>query len=141
MEDISEQYAVKVSWDKISSIVSDEIEKILGFHIKCKINRVEDSFWSVTFINYRLPLPKLCQIVQTTHPTLEDWEDVLPDDGGVDVNGLGMMLTEKLVARHLKRTWEHHLITEDSLWVVGIAKDTRSGDPADPFPPISGAAH
>ena len=135
MEDISEQYAVKVSWDKISSIVSDEIEKILGFHIQCKINRVEDSFWSVTFINYRLPLPKLCQIVQTTHPTLEDWEDVLPDDGGVDVNGIGMMLTEKLVARHLKRTWEHHLITEDSLWLVGIAKDTRSGDP---FPPISG---
>ena len=140
MEDISEQYAVKVSWDKISSIVSDEIEKILGFHIQCKINRVEDSFWSVTFINYRLPLPKLCQIVQTTQPTLEDWEDVLPDDGGVDVNGIGMMLTEKLVARHLKRTWEHHLITEDSLWLVGISKDTKSGYPADPFLPIPGTS-
>ena len=118
--------------------MSDEIEKILGFHIQCKINRVEDSFWSVTFINYRLPLPKLCQIVQTTHPTLEDWEDVLPDDGGVDVNGIGMMLSEKLLTRYLKLTWEHHLITEDSLWLVGVEKDTRSGDPADPFPPISG---
>ena len=141
MEDISERCAVKLSWDKVSSIVSDEIEKILGLHIQCKINRVEDSFWSVTFINYRLPLPKLCQIVQTTHPTLEDWEDVLPDDGGVDVNGIGMVLSEKLLARHLKLTWEHHLITEDSLWLVGIANDARSGEPEDPLLPISGATH
>ena len=137
MEDISEQCAVKLSWDKVGSIVSEEIKKILRLHIQCQINRIKDSFWSITFINYRLPLPKLCQIVQTTQPTLEDWEDALPDDGGVDVNGIGMMLTEKLVARHLKRTWEHHLITEDSLWLVGIAKDTKSGDPADPFLPIS----
>ena len=93
----------------------------------------------MTFTNYRLPLPKLCQLVQATHPTQEDWEDAMPDDGGVDVNGIGMMLCEKLLTRHLKLTWEHHLITDDSLWLVGITKDIRSGDPADPFPSNSGA--
>ena len=121
MEEIIERCAVELSWDKVSSIVSAEIEKILGLHIQCKINRVEDSFWSVSFIGYRLSLPKLCQLVQVTQPTPEDWEDAMPDDGGVDVNGIGMALCEKLVARHLKRTWEHCLITKDSLWLVGVA--------------------
>ena len=121
MEDIIEQRAMKLSWEKVSSIVSNEIEKILGLHIQCKINRVEDSFWSVTFIGYRLSLSKLCQIVHTMQPTPEDWEDAIPDDGGVDVNGIGMVLSEKLLVRQLKFTWEHHLITEDSLWLVGVA--------------------
>ena len=78
----------------------------------------------MTFVGYRLPLPKLCQIVQTTQPTLEDWEEAMPDDGGVEVNGIGMMLSEKLIARYLRLTWEHHLITEDSLWLVGVTKDS-----------------
>ena len=122
MEEIHEKSAIELSWDKVCNIISDEIEKILGLHIECKANIVEHYFWSVTFVGYRLPLPKLCQIVQTTQPTLEDWEENLPDDGGVDVNGIGMMLSEKLITRYLRLTWEHHLITEDSLWLVGVAE-------------------
>ena len=121
MENIFERCAVKLSWEKVSSIVSSEIEDILGFHVQCKTNVVEHYFWSMEFVGYRLPLPKLCQLVHVTQPTPEDWEDAMPDDGGVDVNGIGMALCEKLVARHLKRTWEHCLITEDSLWLVGVA--------------------
>ena len=70
MEDIFEQRAMKLSWNKVCNIISEEIEDILGLHVQCKINLVEDSFWSVTFINYRLPLPKLCQLNThyTTHP-------------------------------------------------------------------------
>ena len=86
---------------------------------------------------YRLPLPKLCHLVQATNPTLEDWEDAMPDDGGIDVNGIGMMLSEKLLTRYLKLTWEHHLITENSLWLVGIPMNPKPGDPSDPLPTIS----
>ena len=121
--DISERCAVELSWNKVGSIISKEIEDILRLHVQCKTHIVEDSYWSVTFINYRLPLSKLCQLIQATQPTTEDWEDALPDDGSVDVNDIGMGLAEKLLARHLSLTWEHHLITEHSLWLVGIAKD------------------
>lgn len=125
MEDIFERCAIKLSWDKVASIVSEEIESIVGLHVQCKPNVVEHYFWSIEFVGYRLPLPKLCQIVQVTQPTPEDWEDAMPDDGGVDINGIGMALCENLVARHLKRIWEHCLITEDSLWLVGVAKETE----------------
>ena len=79
----------------------------------------------MTFINDRLPLPKLCQLVQTTHPTLEDWEEALPDDGGVDVGGIGMVLAEKLVGQHLSLTWEHHLVTVNGLWLIGMTTNFR----------------
>lgn len=128
MEDITEKRAVELQWDEVCSIISDEIKKILGFYIQCKVNVVEGSFWDVTFIDYRLPLPKLCQIIQTTHPTLEDWEDALPDEGGIDINGIGMLLAEKLIGRHLKITWEHHLIAVNSLWLVGVVKERMEND-------------
>lgn len=123
MEDITERCAVKLNWPKVCNIITEEIKEILGLHVQCEVNVVEYSFWGVTFIGYRLPLPKLCQLLQATQATPEDWEDELPDDGGIDVNGIGIVLAEKLVARHLKLTWEHHLITEDSLWLVGVVNE------------------
>lgn len=120
---ISKRCAVELRWKEVCGIISEEIAEILGLHVQCKENVVEHYFWSVTFADYHLPLPKLCQLVQATQPTLADWEEALPDEGDIDVNGIGMGLTEKLVARHLKLTWERHLIAEDSLWLVGITKD------------------
>ena len=121
MRDLSEKRAVELSWDKVRSIVAEEIREILGLQIQCRVNVVEGSFWDVTFINCRLSLPKLCQLLQVTQATPEDWEDALPDEGGIDVNSIGIVLAEKLISRHLKLTWEHHLITADSLWLVGVA--------------------
>lgn len=123
MEDISERCAVELSWNTVCGIISEEIREILDLHIQCKANVIVDSLWDVTFITHRLPLPKLCQLLQATQATPEDWEDALPDEGGVDVGGIGTVLAEKLISRHLKLTWEHHLITANSLWLVGITKD------------------
>ena len=121
MRDISEKRTVELRWPEVGGIVAEEIKEVLGLQIQCKVNVVEGSFWDVTFTGYRLPLTKLCQLLQATQATPEDWEDALPDEGGVDVGGIGIVLAEKLIARHLHLTWEHHLITADSLWLVGVA--------------------
>lgn len=121
MRDISEKRTVELRRPEVGGIVAEEIKEVLGLQIQCKVNVVEGSFWDVTFTGYRLPLPKLCQLLQATQATPEDWEDALPDEGGVDVGGIGIVLAEKLISRHLKLTWEHHLITADSLWLVGVA--------------------
>lgn len=124
---MKDKRAVEMSWDEVRGIVLDEINDILGLHIQCRINVAEGSFWDVTFTDHRLPLPKLCQLLQETQATPEDWEDALPDEGEIDVNGIGIVLAEKLISRHLKLTWEHHLITEDSLWLVGVTKNENQG--------------
>lgn len=121
MRDISEKRAVELRWPEVGGIVAEEIKEVLGLQVQCRVNVVESSFWDVTFTEYRLPLPKLCQLLQATQATQEDWEDALPDEGCLDVGGIGIVLAEKLIARHLHLTWEHHLITADSLWLVGVA--------------------
>lgn len=121
---VLEKRAVELGWKEVCDIVSAEIREILGLHVQCRVNVVENSFWDVTFIGCRLPIPKLCQLLQATQATPEDWEDALPDEGRVDVSGIGTVLAEKLVGRHLHLTWEHHLITVDSLWLVGVTADS-----------------
>lgn len=124
MESIFERCAVELSWNEVCNIVLEEIDEILGLRVQGKVTVAEeDSYWDVIFIGYRLPLPKLCQLLQATQATPEDWEDALPDEGRVDVSDTGMVLAEKLISRYLKLTWAHHLVTEDSLWLVGITKD------------------
>lgn len=40
MRDISERGAVRLGWDEVRGIVSDEIRDILGPQIQCRINIV-----------------------------------------------------------------------------------------------------
>ena len=64
MRDISAKRAVELRWPEVSGIVAKEIKEVLGLQVQCRVNVVDGSFWDVTFINCRLPLPKLCQLLQ-----------------------------------------------------------------------------
>ena len=120
MRGITEKYAIELEWLRACDIVSDEIEKILGLHIPCRVSVTGTEFWAVTFEGYGLPLPKFCQLLQAMQATPDDWEEALPDEGGTNIDALGMIQAEKLIGRNLKITWQYHLITADSLWLVGV---------------------
>ena len=124
MTNIIEKSAVQLGWDEVCNIVAEEIERILGLQLPCKVNIMDDAVCAVMLDGCRLPLPNLCQLLQVTQATPEDWVIALPNEGERDVNDIGMELAEKLIGRHLSLTWEEHLITEDSLWLVGVT-DTR----------------
>lgn len=113
---------VKLSWDEVGTIISGMACEIVGVHVSCKAVPQEEGLWWIAFQNYRMPLPELCRLVQTLHPTVEDWEDALPDEGGTDVKDIGMYIAEKLMSNHLHLIWEHHIITEDGLWLVGVTE-------------------
>lgn len=122
MGDIFNRFVIELSWSKVCNIVSEEFEGILGLRVQCKAIISDNSHWCVKFVDYRLPLPMLCQLLWAVQAAQEEWEDAMPDEGSID-SELGMELSERLIARHLKLTWEHHLITEDSLLLVGVTKD------------------
>lgn len=124
---IVEKRTIKLGWQDVCEMVSAEIKGLIGVEVICKAQPMELEHWEITFGGYRLPLPKLCLLLQGVGASLGDWEDSLPDEGGTTVAGLGMALSEKLLARHLKLTWEHSLILEDSLWLVGI-QNTRGDE-------------
>ena len=123
MGEIFTRFVIELSWSKVCGIVSEEIKTILGLHVQCEAIISDDSHWCVKFVDYRLPLPKLRQLLQAAQSTPEEWEDAMPDEGAID-SELGMALSERLIARHLNLTWEHRLITQDSLLLVGVTKDS-----------------
>ena len=125
---LEKRCAIKPRWHEVSSIISEAIKQVLGLHIQCQIKVLEDEFWDAVFINDRLPLSKLCQLMQAVHATPEDWEDALPDEGGTDIGDMGMVSAEKLISQYLKIKWEHHLITADSLWLVGVTDKKVAGN-------------
>ena len=123
MGEIFTRFVIELSWSKVCGIVSEEINGILGLHVQCEAIISDDSHWCIKFVDYRLPLSKLHQLLQTVQATPEEWEDAMPDEGAID-SELGMALSERLIARHLNLAWEHRLITEDSLLLVGVTKDS-----------------
>ena len=123
MGEIITRSVIELSWSKVCGIVSEEIKAILGIHVRCKAIVSDNSHWCVRFIDYRLPLPMLRQLLQTARATPKEWEDAMPDESVID-SELGMELSERLISRHLKVAWEHRLITEDRLLLVGVTKDS-----------------
>lgn len=127
MINLCEKRTIKLTWDEVCQIVSEEIKTILGIETFCKANYVEYEYWDVSFAEYRLPLQKLCQLLHAVQASSVDWEDALPDEATSTVSCLGMALSEKLLVRRLNITWEHTLILADGLWLVG-AKNCQSSE-------------
>jgi len=127
MGDIIERRSIELSWQEVCDIAAAETEAILGLHIPYKADVTGTEFWALVFQDFRLLLPKLCQLLQAMQATAEDWEDALPDEGETDVDALSMALAEKLIGRHLKLSWKYHLITADSLWLVGVEQEHGTG--------------
>jgi len=124
MKDFSEKHALKLSWDEVCRIVSDEIEEIIGIRVSCKASVVEMDFWAMEFNDCRISLPNLCQLLQAAQAAPEDWEEALTVERETSsVRDIGMLLTQKLISRHLKLTWEHALAIDDNLWLIGVTED------------------
>lgn len=117
---VEEKRALKLGWDEVTQIVADEIENIIGIRATCKARPIQWDYWDFSFEDFRVPINKFYQLLQSTGASLEAWEDALPDEGMVDVGNTGMELAELLLGRHLHIAWEGRLITDDSLWLVGL---------------------
>jgi len=125
---ISKRCAFKISWPDVCTIVAQEIEEILGIYMQCKPYKEANYYWNIEFVDKRLTLSNLHQLLQTVQATPEDLEDSLPNKDVVDVPDIGMVLSKKLLSRYLNCTWERTLITTDSLWLVGVKKNTNLED-------------
>lgn len=127
MRGIMEKRALELEWHEVCDIISDEIKEILGRRVPCGISMTGVEFWAVTFEDCGLSLPKFCQLLQAIQATPEDWEEALSGEAESDTDALGMIQAEKLIARNLKIAWQHRLITEESLWLVGVTDNKEPG--------------
>lgn len=116
----SERRALYLGWGSVCEIMEKEIKEILCLDLSCKTNPIGIDYWDVQFKDYRLPLAELRRLLCSVEATQEEWEASWPEEGG-DVTGLSMTLSEKLLGQDLGITWEHNLVTEEGLWLVGAS--------------------
>ena len=129
MKDFSKKHALKLSWDEVCRIVSDEIEKIIGIRVSCKASVLEMDFWALEFNDCRISLPNLCQLLQAAQAEPEDWEEALTVERETSsVRDIGMLLSQKLISRHLNLAWEYALAIDDSLWLIGVTEDEAKSE-------------
>lgn len=118
-----EKRSIKLPWEDVCTIISSEIERVVGIQIQCKANVADNEFWAVEFNDRHLSLPQFCQLMQSMQPTSKDWEYAMMGEIGADIKDMGPFTGEKIIGRHLHITWEHRLITTDALWLVGITEN------------------
>lgn len=61
---MTERRAVELNWCEVCDIASAEIEEILGLQVPRRVDLAGTEFWTLAFEDHRLPLPKLCQLLQ-----------------------------------------------------------------------------
>lgn len=128
---IEEKRSLKLRWKDVTQIVADEIENIIGIRATCKARPIQWDYWDFSFEDFRVPINKFYQLLQSTGASIEAWKDALPDEGMVDVGNTGMELAELLLGRHLHIAWEDRLITDDCLWLVGLTAGKAPSDTED----------
>ena len=62
------------------------------------------------------------KLLQSIGANRDAWDEALYNKDMVNVGYTGMILAELLLGRGVHVSWEQCLITEDSLWLVGVTE-------------------
>lgn len=116
---IKKEKALKLDWDTVAGVISDEIYKIIGKTVQCTVVIEEADFWAVNFYQYSMPLSELYMIFESVEASQSIRADSLPADIVETVSSIGMGLSQKLLQRHLQYEWQAELAAEDGLWLLG----------------------
>ncbi len=118
---LTEKRTYLLTWEEVAEIVSDEMEKTLGFRLSCLACYGDDTYWDLRFPGYHMPLSQVYALLEATDAPKDAWEDALPDEDERTVTCLGLYLPLHLIKKHLSMAWQHTLITPEGLWLVGAA--------------------
>ena len=114
--------ARKLSWVEVSKAVGDEIQKILGIFIKCDAIPDDIRYWDIQFRRRRIQIKQLYSLLEAVGADEEMIFETIPckEDNVLTSSCAGMRLSIALLKRHLNLDWDHQLICQDALWLVGV---------------------
>ena len=122
-------HAVKLSWDKVSECISEEVSKILGRRIVCDSRWNDYCYWATMIAGKRIPIEELYKILDALDANDYQRADSMPESVELThtVGEIGMDASELLLERHFGYKWETTHIDEDNLWLLG-EKDGDSNE-------------
>ena len=116
--------ALKLSWNEVRSLISDELLSILNKEIVCNAKADDFRFWSVEFCDYKMPISEIGIICKAINATDETTEEAMPweEDMVGYVRDFGLAVSSMLLSKKIGYKWEDFLATDDCLWLIGCEK-------------------
>ena len=113
--------AIRISWDSLSRIVSEEISKILGREICCKASMNDVEYWAIVIQDERIPLSELFKILETVKANEAERQDSLPESAMTQfsVRDIGMEAANLILAGRLGYRWKAQYMDDYGMWILG----------------------
>lgn len=113
--------AIRISWDSLSRIMSEEIGKILGRDIRCIASMNDVDYWAVAMPDERIPLSELFKILETVKANEAERQDSLPESAMSEfsVRDIGMEAANLILAGRLGYKWKAQYMDDYGMWILG----------------------
>ena len=123
-----EKNAQKLTWTEVTDIVRTEIQSILGTFLKCEASPDDSDYWDVQFGRDGIAVEQLYILLKAVGADEEMVSETIPcsEDNVLTSSCTGMKLATALMKRRMNLDWDHQLIREDALWLIGVRKAERS---------------
>ncbi len=128
---IKPEKALRISFNKVAQIISNELVKILNRKVDCIVQADEIDYWAVRFTNERIPISEIYKILEMLPETEKQHElQALNElENKNSVSDLGMPMSEVLLKKFLGYSYETVFTDDTSIWLLG-EKSERSKNAA-----------
>lgn len=109
---------IKLSHQKVVELCQQEIEKICKHTVPCKYFHEDYNVWEIGFRGYRMPVSELFHLFDVVGADEDVIKQSLPEEFGVDVNGIGSDASRLILEKALGLMWERELSDEEALWII-----------------------
>lgn len=95
--------AIRITWDSLSRIMSEEISKMLGREIRCRASMNDVEYWAIVIQDERIPLSELFKILETVKANEAERQDSLPESALTEfsVRDIGMKAANLILSSPL----------------------------------------
>lgn len=109
---------LKFEWKELDTIFEEILNKILKKKIACSVSADEYDYWTISFVDYRMPIEEIKKVCDFIKATQDDMEEAFPSEGEEKSRDLGMGVSEKLLSQYLNTAWKKTYADDDGLYLI-----------------------
>lgn len=125
---IKPEKALRISFDKVAQIVSDELAKILNRKVDCIAQADDIDYWAVKFKNERVPISEIYKVLNLLSEDEKQHELQAFNEleNKESIGDLGMLMSEALLKQFLGYSYETVFTDNTSIWLLGEKPESEA---------------
>lgn len=111
---------LRLTHRQVADLIQGEIEKIVQHPVPCRYMHEDFDVWEIGFRGYRMPLAELFHLFDVIDAEEDVRKNSVPDEVGMDVNGIGSDASRILLENALGLCWDRELSNREYLWLIDV---------------------